>query len=95
MCDLWVFFCLLVRNSCVHICMYRRFTSAGIYALYVYMNPDVEFKKVSKIVFYAILTMLGINFTKKKTRIVYRIGYKNLMLIQNLTHDHSQSRQVY
>ena len=59
------FFCLLVRNSCVHICMYRRFTSAGIYALYVYMNPDVEFKKVSKIVFYAILTMLGINFTKK------------------------------
>ena len=34
------------------------------YARYVYMNLDVEFKKRSKIAFYEILIMIGINFTR-------------------------------
>ena len=37
------------------------------YAQCVYMNPDVEFKKVSKIVFNEILIMLGMSFTTKQS----------------------------
>ena len=48
-------------------------------------EPRCSFKKVSKCVLYEILIILGINF---------RFVYKNLILIQNFTHDHSQSRQV-
>ena len=55
---------VFIVQRCVHTCMYRRLTSAAMRDIRLY-ELYMSFKKVSKIVFYEMLTMLGINFTIK------------------------------
>ena len=60
---------------CAHLYVPPIHECRHMYARCIYVNPDVEFlKKVSKIVFYEILNMFGINFTTK-TKLFTRLWY--------------------
>ena len=86
LCDLWVLFLFIGQKCCVYTCMYRRFMSAGMHVLYVYMNPDVEFlKKCLKLC----SSCLGSILQQKQNCL--QGSDTNLVI-----HDHSQSsRQVH
>ena len=64
-CVIYVYFSVFIgRKCCVHTCMYRRIMSAGMRDTCICEPWCRVLKNVSKIVFYEILIMFGINFTR-------------------------------